>query len=260
MMHQDFDVPPFDPSKEEIICMTHSVPGRVLNRTVPRNIDGEKFWEILLRLRAKDSSIVELYLYNSNIGEDVSTIANALKTNTFLTTLHLSRTWTDDVEVIALADALTKNRTLKRLYLAYNHITVKGARALADALEKNTSLETLDLSWNEIDKEGAVSLIMALEKNTSLVELNVIGNRMGDEIALIVAKKLEKQKESRENCRQAQLVLAELRNGNQRTLLHGLPRDIVKMISECLWANHRHDYFHGYRDFFIIEGKGIFYY
>ena len=66
--------------------------------------------------------------------------------------------------VRALAEALETNSTLTSLDLSRNGIGAEGAARLAAALKKNSTMTSLDISRNDIGPEGAESLATALEK------------------------------------------------------------------------------------------------
>jgi Ran GTPase-activating protein (RanGAP) involved in mRNA processing and transport len=56
---------------------------------------------------------------------------------------------------VALADALKTNSTLTSLRLGGNWINDGGAVALAEALKTNSTLTSLNLNHNGINKDGA---------------------------------------------------------------------------------------------------------
>eukprot|EP00043_Microstomoeca_roanoka_P020574 m.251435 g.251435 ORF g.251435 m.251435 type:complete len:1015 (-) comp17184_c2_seq10:447-3491(-) len=80
----------------------------------------------------------------------------------------------------ALADALKSNTTLTSLDLSCNKIEDTGCHALAEALESNTTLTTLNLSGNEIEDTGCRKLAEALKSNTALTSLDVSSNRFSE--------------------------------------------------------------------------------
>jgi hypothetical protein len=80
---------------------------------------------------------------------------------------------------VALAEALRTNTSLTTLELYNNQIGDAGAVALAEALRTNTSLTTLNLSGNQIGDAGAVALAIALRTNTSLTALWILDNQIG---------------------------------------------------------------------------------
>ena len=106
--------------------------------------------------------------------------SEALKSNTTLSTLLLSRNEIEPSGVKALSSALKVNSTLTNLDLSENKIGSSGALDLADALQINTALTKLDLSDNEIDAKGIQSLSEALKSNASLTTLNLHRNKIGE--------------------------------------------------------------------------------
>ncbi|KAG0046352.1 hypothetical protein BGZ83_008494, partial [Gryganskiella cystojenkinii] len=79
----------------------------------------------------------------------------------------------------ALAEALKTNSTLTTLCLQSNSIGDKGAQALTESLLTNSTLTTLDLRHNSIGPSGAQALAEALKTNLTLTLLNLSNNTMG---------------------------------------------------------------------------------
>jgi hypothetical protein len=111
----------------------------------------------------------ELALAHNSIKEkEVGILAEALKTNSTLTTLNLYKSSIGSDGAKALAEALKTNSTLTTLDLQRSSIGDDGAKALAEALKTNSTLTTLDLSWNSIGSDGAKALAEALKTNSTL--------------------------------------------------------------------------------------------
>ena len=117
------------------------------------------------------------FLSNSSL----STLCLALRVNTSLTSLYLSKTFIRDKGANSLSEALRVNTSLTSLWLSHNSIGDEGANSLSKALRVNTSLISLNLSCNPIGAEGAHSLSEALRVNTSLTSLYLSYNSIGDE-------------------------------------------------------------------------------
>ncbi|KAG0273875.1 hypothetical protein BGZ96_004618, partial [Linnemannia gamsii] len=83
-------------------------------------------------------------------------------------------------EFAALAEAIKTNSTVTTLNLERNSIGDNGAKALAEALTINSTLTTLDLNNNKIGFEGTLTLIMA-SKIHSLTTLNLRCNLIRDD-------------------------------------------------------------------------------
>ena len=155
-------------------------------------------------------------LERSNVCDpDVVILAEALKTNTTLTSLHISFNAIGEEGVVALAEALTsnsslrvlnlgtnrilgpgacaltgllkRNSTLTELLVPFNNILDSGADALAEALKCNVSLSRLDLSFNNIGHPGATTLAGAIKCNGTLTDLRLSGNKIGDAGASFLA-------------------------------------------------------------------------
>ncbi|KAG0334005.1 hypothetical protein BG000_008716 [Podila horticola] len=111
-------------------------------------------------------------------GKSFGRLAEALKTNSTLTTLDLMRNSIGDTGAQALAEALKTNSTLIALDLQNNSIGDSGAQALAEALETNSTLTTLELKVNSIGDIGAKALAQALKINLSLTTLDLRRNKI----------------------------------------------------------------------------------
>ena len=160
----------------------------------------EEVKDIAGRLRQNDGSMERVSLACCN-DEEVSLIAEALKTNTTLKRLCIVGTrWSSTMfeasggftakGAMAIANALEANTTLKELDLSDNSIGAEGAKAIARALEKNKTLTALDLRDNNIGDEGAIAIANALRENYSIriKRLNLNLNNIGDDGAIAIAK------------------------------------------------------------------------
>ena len=96
---------------------------------------------------------------------DGLTIAQALRSNSTLTTLDLSGNKIEDTGATAIAEALKSNFTLTTLDLHGNEIEDKGAAAIAHALIYNSILTTLSLQYNDVSKPIELSIRKHMETN-----------------------------------------------------------------------------------------------
>ncbi|KAF9140378.1 hypothetical protein BGX30_006609, partial [Mortierella sp. GBA39] len=120
-------------------------------------------------------------------GREFGILADALKTNSTLTTLDLGNNSIEYERVKALAEALKANSTLTTLYLRRNSIGDNGAKSLAEALKINSTLTTLDL---ERIPTGAKALAEALKANLTLTTLNLEWNSIESDRAKALAEAL----------------------------------------------------------------------
>ncbi|KAF9930089.1 hypothetical protein BGZ67_005993 [Mortierella alpina] len=137
--------------------------------------------------------------------KETADIAEALKTNSTLTTLDLksSAIWDDRAVALieelkaypigdngarALAEALKINSTLTTLILKNNGITDDGAEALAEVLHSNSTLVTLDLARNAIRLKGLLAFLELRKTNSLLTALDLGTNSFGDNAAQALAK------------------------------------------------------------------------
>jgi len=96
-----------------------------------------------------------------------------------LATLWLMRNEIEDTGAVALADALKTNTSVTTIILSNNNIGDAGAAALADTLKTNISVTEISLFSTMIGDSGAVALANALKTNTSVTEISLGGNTIG---------------------------------------------------------------------------------
>ncbi|KAL0243176.1 hypothetical protein GEMRC1_005737 [Eukaryota sp. GEM-RC1] len=82
---------------------------------------------------------------------------------------------------VSMIEALKTNTTVTSVKLSRNSIEAESARALADALKVNASITSIDLSGNVIEAEGARALAAALKVNSSVTSVNLVSNYIGAE-------------------------------------------------------------------------------
>ncbi|KAF9176831.1 hypothetical protein BGZ50_009617 [Haplosporangium sp. Z 11] len=124
-------------------------------------------------------------------GKEFGVLAEALKTNSTLTTLDLSSNSIGDNGAQALSEAIKTNSTLITLKLWNNKIGDNGAQALSEALKANSTLATLDLISNSIGEDGAQTLSEALKTNSTLATLDLTSNSIGDNGAQALSEALK---------------------------------------------------------------------
>ncbi|XP_044169044.1 nucleotide-binding oligomerization domain-containing protein 2-like, partial [Acropora millepora] len=138
-----------------------------------------------------NTSLSSLHLHANSIGDEgANSLAQALRVNTSLSSLELRYNSIGDEGANSLAQALRVNTSLSSLDLHGNSIGGEGANSLAQALRVNTSLSSFDLGNNPIGHQGANSLAQALRVNTSLSSLDLSCNSIGDEGANSLAQAL----------------------------------------------------------------------
>ncbi|KAK5809404.1 hypothetical protein F5H01DRAFT_381781 [Linnemannia elongata] len=154
-------------------------------------IRGKEF-VILAEALKTNSTLTTLYLRHSSIGSDgAKTLAEALKTNSALTTFDLYNNSIGDDGAKALAEALKTNSALTTLSLQGNSIGSDGAKALAEALKINSALTTLGLYNNSIGSDGTKALAEALKTNSTLTALDLYNNSIGSDGAKALAEALK---------------------------------------------------------------------
>jgi len=115
---------------------------------------------------------------NSSISaRGVTFLANALKKNTTLTTLILSKTNVKQKACVALSSMLAVNKTLTTLDVSCNNIGDRGVKALLEFIRKsNHSLTTLSIANNIITSAGANVLAETVRDNTTLTSIDISYN------------------------------------------------------------------------------------
>ena len=154
--------------------------------------DGYDQVVVLAEALKTNTTVTRLHLSHNKIdAAAAASLANALLTNTTLTVLVLSRNKLGAEGVAALANALQTNKTLTKLSLFKNNLDAAAAAALANALQTNTSLTVLDLTENNLGAEGVAALANALQTNTTLSELDLSRNNLGAEGVAALANALQ---------------------------------------------------------------------
>lgn len=150
--------------------------------------------EALVKIR--ENTVKDLRIHGENYNhpgpEDLVSIAGALKDNTALATLDLSRNhlgykvnYSDYNPpvldgIAALADALKSNKTLKNLYLGNAYLDAAHADIIAGLIRHNRSLTTLALNDNNFGDEGVSTIAAALKQNKKLKSLHLGCTHIGE--------------------------------------------------------------------------------
>jgi Leucine Rich repeat len=128
----------------------------------------------LMRGVANHASLKTLHLsYNKLV--DVALVAVALRSNTSLEHIFVDYNRIQD-DAVLLANALKHNKTLKTLHLGKNQVDDRGAIALAAMLTVNETLEWISLLSNSIQAPGLAALENALQQNVTLKFLEIDQN------------------------------------------------------------------------------------
>ncbi|KAF9536939.1 hypothetical protein EC957_009343, partial [Mortierella hygrophila] len=139
-----------------------------------------------------NSTLTTLDLQYNKIGSyEVEVMAEALKTNSTIITLYLGNNSIGDSGAQALAEALKTNSTLINLSLDHNSIGDNGAQALSEALKTNSALTALDLRGNSIWFKGLLAFLEPLKNNSALTTLDLYDNPIGDDRAKALSEALK---------------------------------------------------------------------
>jgi len=145
------------------------------------------------RVRNDDPTLteMELQLQFSFGAEGAAALAEALKTNTTLTSINLEYNDLGAEGAKALVETLKTNTTLTSIELGNNNIGPEGAKALAKVLKTNTTLTIIKLNTNMIVDEGVKALAEALKTNTTLTKIDLDNNYISDVGAKALAEALK---------------------------------------------------------------------
>ncbi|KAF8946564.1 hypothetical protein BGZ47_000162 [Haplosporangium gracile] len=153
---------------------------------------GAKEFAPLAEALKTNSTLTTLDLQHNKVGpHEVQAMAEALRTNSTLITLHLGSNVIGDSGAQSLSAVLKMNSTLITLNLDHNSIGDEGAQALSEVLKTNSTLITLHLGSNMIGDSGAQSLSAVLKTNSTLITLNLDHNSIGDEGARALSEALK---------------------------------------------------------------------
>jgi len=124
-----------------------------------------------LNLKGKDKSCLQSLrlVFNDLDATNIVPLADALKHNTSLTDLDLTRNPLGDEGISILADALQYKQSV-RLNLTFCQIGRKGAECLARLLSTQQTITSLNLTYNPLTSEGAQAIAAALRDNKSVQE------------------------------------------------------------------------------------------
>ena len=135
----------------------------------------------------------------------------------------------DRKEIKALAKAIKSNSTLKMLSLSKNQISNDGAASIAEALKKNSTLTELWLYDNKIGDHGAIAIARALKENFTLKYISL-------DFMNVISKDIL---ESIENLCVSNRKLALFRPALCEVFiclmkLHNIPKDLIIPIILCI--------------------------
>ncbi|KAL0229119.1 hypothetical protein GEMRC1_013739 [Eukaryota sp. GEM-RC1] len=139
-----------------------------------------------------NSRILQIDLSKNSIcPEGARMLAEALKINSTIECIFLTENSIGTEGTRSLAEALKVNSTITHVYLEDNSIGPEGARALAEALKVNSTVAEIYLDENSIGPEGARALAEALKVNSTITHISLFANSIGPEGARAFAEALK---------------------------------------------------------------------
>lgn len=142
---------------------------------------------------AENTSITDISFVKCKIGDEaMDAFAMVLKVNSTLESLQIHDCFigylgADDLDI---GDALKHNTSLKKLILSKCDIGVKGAKALARGLKDSSSLVELSMACNCIEDDGAEWLSGVFGQNTSLSTLCLSNCSIGPDGVIDILREL----------------------------------------------------------------------
>jgi Ran GTPase-activating protein (RanGAP) involved in mRNA processing and transport len=138
-----------------------------------------------------NSSLTALEMRECRISLPEGSVLEAMRFNTTLTQLDLSRNSLNGKSGTELSLVLQSNSSLRCLKLQGNNIGKEGATALSEGLKVNNSLSELNISGNYMYSEGVTAICEALKHNSALLDLNMSNNSCKTDGAIAVSEMLK---------------------------------------------------------------------
>ena len=130
----------------------------------------------------QNSTITLLNLSRNELGAgDCTSMAEAIKHNSTITKLNLSnnKLGTGNCTALALEEAIKQNSTITQLDLSGNKLGTGDCTALAEAIKHNSTITQLGLSENELGTGNCTALEEAIKHNSTITELDLSVNQLG---------------------------------------------------------------------------------
>ena len=121
--------------------------------------------------RTQEMNLAGSNVWKSKSVQMTNNLADALLSNTRLTSLNLSACMLNDACLVTLSTMLAHNSTIFHLDLADNKFTRPGLQQLATGLTTNTGLLTLNLSGHRINSEVCAAFLTMYNTNVTLCKL-----------------------------------------------------------------------------------------
>ena len=139
-----------------------------------------------------NSTITELDLSKNKLGfGDCAALAEAFRRNSTIIKLDFSRNIFGAAGFTTLTEAIKHNSTITQLNLSSNVFDAVCCTAVAEAIKHNSTITQLDLSSDTIDAPGCAALAEALKHNQSITQLDLSSNFFGSVGCVALAEALK---------------------------------------------------------------------
>jgi len=138
--------------------------------------------ELVRRIQADDSKLVEVMVWNSSLGnEGITMLADALKNNTVVRSVSFSFTGCGAAGAAALAAGLDGNTSVQELKLSNNALGDEGAAAIAQIIATHPTIKSIELIGNGISETGGRYIADGIRANNpSLKSLDLSDNKLNE--------------------------------------------------------------------------------
>jgi len=154
---------------------------------------GYEFTKDLADMLKTNKTVTTIHLGENRFGEEsLKVLAEAFETNTTITSLDLSHCGIYDEGAKLIAKMLKTNTTITTLNLCNNGLVSKSAEEIVSAIIANpkSKITTVNFAVNDIDSKGAISIVKAVidNSNNPITAINLSHNAIDDAGVEAIAK------------------------------------------------------------------------
>jgi Ran GTPase-activating protein (RanGAP) involved in mRNA processing and transport len=151
---------------------------RVLD--ISRNHLSAKFCSEIALPLSSDSKLQVLNLSRNPIGHGITSLGPALRNNTYMQSLDISRCEIDASSFSEFCIGFKLNTSLEKLVVSYNPLLDEGVSYLGDVLKIHPKLRVIDLEATEISDPAALAIFSAAIDAGRVEKINVKNNLIHD--------------------------------------------------------------------------------